>query len=105
MTPRRRRVLIFGLLCVTGMAVRAQQVSPRPAPTGAISGIVTDAITRRPIAGAIVSITITSGGPGAANPNSQRAQLTDTQGRFVFRHLPPSDRYSLSVDKYGYFTQ
>jgi hypothetical protein len=84
-------------------AVLGAQQAPAPLPTGAISGVVTDSVTKRPLSGAVVSIVITSGGSAPANPNSRRAQVTDANGRFVFMHLPPSDLYSLSVTKIGYF--
>jgi hypothetical protein len=78
-----------------------QQASAAP-PTGAISGVVVDGQTLRPIPDAVVFLEVPSGSPTPAPPTSRRAQTTDSQGRFVFRYLPP-DRYSLSAGKDGYF--
>src|SRR5689334_10020625 len=53
--------------------------------TGAISGAVTDSVTARPIAGAIVSLRI-QGQPPVS-------QATDALGRFVFDQLAASKQY------------
>ena len=66
--------------------------------SGAISGVVVDARTGRPIAGAIAGIAILMRnviGPA-------RRQTTDSRGRFVFTDLPASDGYILSARKTGY---
>src|SRR6188768_1084125 len=92
-------------------AARPQQTAPPaparpPAPvipafgsgTGAISGVVIDAKTGRPIPGAIAGIAILVRnviGPA-------RRQTTDSRGRFVFTDLPASDGYILSGRKPGY---
>jgi len=67
--------------------------------TGAISGVVIDGATKRPIAGAIVSLGPTNRGP-VGQPTSQ---VSDPRGRFVFRDLPASDAYTLSATRFGYF--
>jgi hypothetical protein len=55
--------------------------------TGAISGVVTDATTRKPVPGVAVHP-----GPPTRGPVGQPIlQLSDAQGRFVFRDLPPSE--------------
>jgi len=64
---------------------------------GAISGVVTDAVTGRPLAGAIVTLTSMGRGRSAA----YRPQATDGQGRFIFTDLPPSD-YLMSSSCVGY---
>jgi hypothetical protein len=66
--------------------------------SGAISGVVVDASTGRPVAGAIVSIVGVTGnvvGGGAR-------QLTGTDGQFVFTGLPAADGYSVGATKFGY---
>jgi len=67
--------------------------------TGAISGVVIDAITGLPVADAIVSIS------GRASPVTSQfnRQVTDNRGRFVFTALAASSGYILGADKYGYF--
>src|SRR5262245_41959889 len=66
--------------------------------TGAISGVVTDAITRRPIAGALVYLGIQGRGP----VGNMSRQITDSKGRFVFTELPASDAFFMNVNKAGY---
>lgn len=56
---------------------------------GSIVGLVTDARTGRPVAGALVSIS-----------KQQRTQ-TDPAGRFAFADLPPG-RYQLTISRPGY---
>jgi hypothetical protein len=74
------------------------QTPQRPAGTGAISGVIRDGQTGRPIAGALVYVGITGRGP--AGPMSR--QITDAKGRFVFTDLPESDSFFLNVSKAGY---
>ncbi len=94
-------------LAVSGSTPRAwPPSSQRPAPqgamaaigTGAISGVVTDGLTRRPIEGALVSLGAGRGGPGALP-----RQMTDARGRFIFTRLPAFENYVLSASKQGYF--
>lgn len=63
--------------------------APQPVRTGAITGQVLDARTRRPIAGAMISIP----GKGAVS--------TDAAGRFRMQNLPPGT-YQVGVGKTGY---
>jgi hypothetical protein len=71
--------------------------------TAAISGVVTNAATRRPIAGAIVSLRFGPGTSGLAPGLSRiRRQLTDALGRFVFRDLPGIRGYSISASRIGF---
>jgi hypothetical protein len=64
--------------------------------TGAISGVVVDATTGQPVAGAVVSIQ--RGGPAILGVR----QITDGAGRFVFTRLPASPNFTLGVSKFGY---
>jgi len=66
--------------------------------TGAISGAVTDALTGRPVADAIVSLA-----PEGVRAIDARRQLTDGQGRFVFTELAADRGYALTVARAGYF--
>jgi hypothetical protein len=60
--------------------------------TGIISGVVTDATTGQPVAGATVSL---------GRFRGPRA-LTDSKGRFVFRNVPAADNYYLDARRLGY---
>jgi hypothetical protein len=57
---------------------------------------VYDAVTRQPLAGAIVTLSRLDG--GTPIPRS----VTDSKGRFVFRQLEPSDQYYLGARRFGY---
>jgi hypothetical protein len=91
-------LVVFGLVAVR-VAAR-QQVPPPPAPTtGAMSGVVLDGATGRPIAGATVSFWSFD----TNDPRSyQQSMLTDAKGRFVFLHLPRTDGCNLYASKSGY---
>jgi hypothetical protein len=72
--------------------------------TGAISGVVTDAATRQPLAGAVVMLELDR---SSAPPTQLRAgpiaqQITDEKGRFVFTSLAPS-QYFVNASMLGYF--
>jgi hypothetical protein len=60
--------------------------------TGGLEGVVTDATTRAPIAGATVV---------ATSPSQTATATSDAHGRFVFLTLAP-DTYTLHVEKSGY---
>src|SRR4029450_9038520 len=85
MVPAVRRsfgvaLVVLGL--VAGRVAARQQVPPPAAPTtGAISGVVMDGATGKPIAGAAVSFWSFD----TRDPRSyQQSVLTDSKGRFVF---------------------
>lgn len=111
MNARRRSWTVVSVaLCaawaVTGL--EAQRGAPPPAPTAsqaapvpqtgtaAISGVVLDGSTGRPIQGAFVNL-IT-----AAELAGPMRSVTDSQGRFVFSRLPAAS-YTISVLRSGYF--
>jgi hypothetical protein len=86
------------------------QVTPVPAPgsaqttantnpTAALSGIVVDAVTKRPVAGAVVSL-----GDLDDRQNLSARMVTDARGRFLFRNLKPSKGYYLGARRFGYFS-
>ena len=68
-----------------------------PVANGVILGKVVDAVTRAPLSGVLVEIGVSPSTilPGSPRPQPARA-LTDAQGRFVFRHLPPGN-YAISA--------
>ena len=101
MLPAVRRAFGFGLIVlglVAGRVAAGQQVQPPAAPaTGAISGVVMDGATGKPIGGATVTF-MSNDGPSS----NLHSMLTDPQGRFVFLRLPPSSDCEVFVSKSGY---
>lgn len=73
--------------------------TPPPPGTGAISGVVLDGSTDRPLAGVLVYL----GAQGRGAVGRVSRQVTDALGRFVFTHLPPASTYFLIASKLGYF--
>ena len=72
--------------------------SPGAAGTpGAISGTVVDAVTRRPVVGAVVTLADLDD-----RLNVVPRMVTDARGRFVFRQLKPSKGYFLGARRFGY---
>ena len=70
-----------------------------PKGTAAISGVVTDATTGRPIEGAIVGLGVTTGGQIIY---TLPRMTTDPKGRFLFRDLAPSTKYYIRASHVGY---
>lgn len=98
-----RHTVGFGLVVlglIVGRVAAGQQVPIPAAPTtGAMSGVVTDGATGKPIAGATVSFWSFD----THDPRSyQQSMLTDAKGRFVFRGLPTTDGCNLYASKSGY---
>jgi hypothetical protein len=90
---------------IAGSAVLLAQGPPSntstPAATGAISGVVKSGATGRPIAGAVAELRF--GSQIAPGPLARiQRQLTDAQGRFVFRDLPPGPGYMVSATRAGF---
>jgi hypothetical protein len=71
---------------------------PMSAGTAAITGVVVDADTRAPVAGAIVYLA----DDGRFPVPVQSRQLTDAKGRFGFVDVPAGSRFTLSASKSGY---
>ena len=100
------------ILPVLGLIVGLQVLAAgqAPAPPAAISGVVVDATTLKPIAGAVVQLTPVAQ-PTAAGAdfvivsvsNRPARQVTDDLGRFVFADVAGNATYQLSATKYGYF--
>lgn len=96
---RIKRLLCFVITLVAFRTVTAQQVPLSRQPgTGAISGVVIDAVTQRPIAGALVYLGMANYGP----VGNRSRQVTDSKGRFVFTDLPATDLYFMNVSRAGY---
>lgn len=88
-------LVVLGL--VAGRVAARQQVPTPAAPaTGAISGVVIDGATGKPIGGAMVSF------ESLVNPSNLHSMLTDPQGRFVFLRLPASSNCNVIASKSGY---
>ena len=105
-----RRLRFVGLLmCASAAVAQSQGVQQTPqqprAATGAISGVVTDGRSGRPVAGALVQLTTV--GPGSENaplnPVQRPRQMTDSSGRFVFQRLAAGS-YGVRVVASGYLS-
>jgi hypothetical protein len=105
-----RRILpsTLGLVSLTTALVAQGPPTPPLESTGtaAISGVVTDAVTGRPIAGANVFLTgmvrTANGRPIEGSILQLPRMLTDAHGRFVFVNLPATHEYSLFASRAGY---
>lgn len=97
--------LVIAALVAGSLSAEARQRSGGPplleAPKGtaAISGVVTDATTGRPIEGAIVGLGVTTGGSIIL---TLPRVTTDPKGRFLFRDLAPSTKYYIRASRVGY---
>jgi hypothetical protein len=97
--------LVVAALVAGSLTAEARQrsggppVLEMPKGTGAISGVVTDATTGRPVEGAIVSLGMTTGGSIIL---TLPRVVTDPKGRFLFRDLAPSTKYYIGAAHVGY---
>jgi hypothetical protein len=94
-------VLVLNFHAQQTTVVRPQQPSaPAATETGtsAITGAVFDAVTGRPVAGAIVALEERT--PGS--PRRSYSQVTTPTGRFAFVDLPAGETYLLTASKPGY---
>jgi hypothetical protein len=89
-----RRALV-SLLAVAALPLSAAPQAPRG--TAAISGVVRDAASGRPLADAVVSLR--AAGVGKSEPSQQ---FTDETGRFVFTNLAGGQPYLLTASKPGF---
>ena len=96
---------LLTILLLTAQVTSSSQLAPErpqagalPPGTGAISGTVVDALTGKPLGGAVVYVGVT--GRGAVGRFSR--QLTDPKGRFVFVDLPANDQYFINASRFGY---
>ncbi len=82
---------------VSFSALGAQNATTVPA--AAISGVVRDARTGRPVPGAIVLLSH----PGGTAPLATITRhVTDSQGRYLFQPLPSADGYTVRATKPGF---
>src|SRR3982750_3408943 len=94
-----RSVATLFTVCCALVTLHAQNVPlSRQTGTGAISGVVVDAATKKPTAGALVYLGMANYGP----VGSRSRQITDTKGRFVYTNLPAADIYFINVTRAGY---
>ncbi|HEX5215614.1 MAG TPA: carboxypeptidase regulatory-like domain-containing protein [Vicinamibacterales bacterium] len=102
----RQQLLLLGLLILvwgqTPAGFGSQPPAQSPAQTAALSGVVVDATTGRPVEGA--SVTLRRADPTAVSAFSVPRMVTDPKGRFVFRDLPPANNYFIDVSRFGYAT-
>jgi hypothetical protein len=104
--------LAIALVFATSTAVASGQrgAPPPPAPASAvgsaISGVVFDSATERPLPGAVVTLTPVSTATvnaGLATMGPVMRQITDELGRFVFTGLLGNRDYTITATKLGYF--
>lgn len=97
----------LAVAAAVGSVVLAQQAPQPPASaatgTGMVAGRVVDADSRQGIAGATVTLTLSRSGGAAAGLVQTRLSpvLTDSQGRFVFSHLPAGSYFG-NAERDGY---
>ncbi len=89
--------MFVAAVAATGVAGphRIDAGQPTQPAVGAISGVVSDGVSGRPLLGAVVSLA-----DGRVKVSVHAT--ADSRGRFVFMGLPPSDGYSMSVRRPGY---
>lgn len=87
---RRNKIPLLLLFPLVSICAKAETGKP----VGVLNGYVTDAITKKPLSGVVVSATV----PGSA---STTEVLTDADGYFRFAQLPGS-QVTISFDKKGY---
>lgn len=86
------RYCIRGVIAALSLTIVVSGASPIAAQTGAVTGVVTDATSARPLEGARVSLA----GTGIGG-------LTDSDGRFLIAGVPPG-AYTLRIVNNGYRT-
>src|SRR5262245_60105537 len=102
-----RAGLALLLTLTSGFAFQQNPSAPQAAPA-AISGVVIDATTQKPVPGAVVQLAGTPGIVSASSPQavfvsiSPRRQITDELGRFVFDDLAPNSSYTLLATRSGF---
>ena len=88
-----RMAIAMAIAFSAGHWPAAQSPASAPPTPAAISGSVVDGATGRPIENAIVTLTRRTGGP----LSFPTRVLTDAQGRFVFKDIPPGEGYSVGA--------
>lgn len=83
------------VVALASTVLNARQAAP--VANGVILGKVVDAVTKAPLPGVLVEVGPSPGNPPASSAPAVRLRaLTDAQGRFVFRLLPPG-RYAIAA--------
>jgi hypothetical protein len=85
-----KKLLLFMLLLPVALSAKAGIGKVE----GVLNGYVTDAVTKKPLSGVVVSATV----PGT---NNQKEVLTDADGYFRFAELPAS-QVTVGFNKKGY---
>jgi hypothetical protein len=107
LSDRRSSLLAVIAFLLWAAIFAAASAQPRPSPlqasssmsdqkSGAISGVVTDGVTGRPIAGALISLADT-------RLKVSVGTVTDSKGRFVVTNLPASQGYTFRTRRSGYY--
>lgn len=101
------------LMAIAALALCLPPLEPQAQATGTaiIAGQVIDATTKRPVGGAVVTLSVPAtpagGQAGPATPGTAPAQtrraaaVANAEGRFVFRDLPAGS-YNLTATRNGY---
>ena len=84
-------ILLLPLLMSAPGATAHEGKAEAAASTGALSGVITDATSNKPLAHVLVTV-------GYLTPGFQRAAETDAHGRYVIKGLPPTR----SIDTYAF---
>ena len=90
------------VLCGLSVAASATHQAPVQAPgTGVVAGQVIDQTTKRPVAGAVVTLSVMAGPGQAPIPPAQARRgvaVANAEGRFVFRDVP-AGTFSLTAGR------
>jgi Carboxypeptidase regulatory-like domain len=88
----QKKILLLLLLLPVAFCAKAGMGKGKV--EGVLNGYVTDAVTKKPLSGVVVSATV----PGT---NNQKEVLTDADGYFRFAELPAS-QVTVEFNKKGY---
>lgn len=101
---RLTSLLVATVVGAAGLPVHGQVARPQPGATGAIVGTVVDAVTGRPVPGAIVAVSLPPSPEalqGVAAPPAQRQFIASGTGRFVVTGVSAGP-VSIAVTAPGY---
>ena len=90
---KNKKLLLVPALLVFGLLARA---TDGKSDSPLVHGYVTDAVTKKPVSGVVVSAVL----PGAGSSNTKEV-TTDADGYFHFTQLPAT-QVNLQFDKKGY---
>lgn len=88
--------LILSLAPAVSQAHAQAPLAHVAAATGTLSGVITDAVTNKPLAGVLLTV-------GYLTKGYQRAAMTDAHGRYTITGLPPTRGIDAYAFKAGYF--